>query len=64
MFEVVCNMPVPLVAAEQALEVRPVFGAVDGIGHLRRQQLDVAALEVGYLELPPVEPHEVPDAVG
>ena len=58
------NVPVPLVAPEQALEVCAALGAVDGVGQLRRQQLDVAALEVGYLELPPVEPHEVPDAVG
>ena len=57
-------MLVPLVAPEQVLEVCAALGAVDGIGHLRRQQLDVAALEVGYLELLPVEPHEVPDAVG
>ena len=64
LFEAIRNMPVPLVAQEQALEVCAALGAVDGIGHLRRQQLDVAALEVGYLELPPVEPHEVPDAVG
>ena len=64
LFEAIRNVPVPLVAPEQALEVCAALGAVDGIGQLRRQQLDVAALEVGYLELPPVEPHEVPDAVG
>ena len=63
-FQAIRNMPVPLVTAEQALEVCAALGAVDGIWHLRRQQLDVSALEVGYLELPPVEPHEVPYAVG
>ena len=64
LFEVVCNMPVPLVTPEHALEVCAALGTVDGVGHLRRQQLDVAALQIRYCVLSSVEPHEIPDAVG
>ena len=64
MYEVVRNMPVPLVTPEHALEVCAALGTVDGVGHLRRQQLDVAALQIRYCVLSSVEPHEIPDAVG
>ena len=57
MFEVVRYMPVPLVAPEHTLEVCSALGAVDWVWQLWREQFDIAALEVSYLELAPVEPH-------
>ena len=62
--EVIRDVPVALVCEQPALEVRAALGAVNRDRQLWWQQLDVAALQVGYLVFAPLVPHEVPDAVG
>ena len=62
--KVVRDVPVSLVGVQPTFKIRTALGAVNRDGHTGRQQLYIAALEVGYLVLAPLKPHEVPDAVG
>ena len=62
--KVIRDVPVSLIKAKPALEVRAALSSVNRYGQLWRQQLYIAPLEVGYLVLAAFVPDEVPDAVG
>ena len=62
--KVIRDVPVSLIIPQPTFKIRTALGAVNRDGHTGRQQLYIAALEVGYLVLAPLKPHEVPDAVG